>query len=197
MCQLVNLSEGLFGITWRHVTLCWVVFFLFLNRFWSLSVHRQSELISPSEAKFLPHRRTDSHHPIKLSKSATYQKKEKKKKDIVWNLAMTATSAMISHPAHHLSCQSINLKKCKCLKSMAYKFHITSPFRCCMNTYTPQNNVCVLLDGCFSPFVISNKHINRCGKRISSHLMADQTIWNTFPVSTYDLFYRIMYQQLF
>lgn len=101
---------------------------------------------------------------------------------------MTATSAMISHPAHHFSCQSINLKKCKCLKSMAYKFHITSPFRCCMNTYTPQHNVCVLLDGCFSPFVISNKHINCCGKTISSHLMADQTIHEIhflFPPMTY------------
>lgn len=41
--------------------------------------------------------------------------------------------------------------------------------------YTSKN-VCVLLDGCFSSFVISNKHINHCGKRISSHLMADKAV---------------------
>ena len=42
-----------------------------------------------------------------------------------------------------LSCSKVrasNQKKCKCLKWMAYKINIniTSPFQCCMNTYTPQ-----------------------------------------------------------
>lgn len=60
---------------------------------------------------------------------------------------------------------------------MAYKINITRPFRCCMNTYTPQKDLCVLLDGCLSSFVISNKYINHHGKRISSHLMADRSVY--------------------
>lgn len=105
----------------------------------------------------------------------------KEKKEILFCEKLTlSTSTMISHPAHdHLSCPTIkalNQKNCKCLKSMAYKINITRPFQCCMNTYTPQKTY-VLLDGCFSSFVISNKYINHYGKRISSHLMAEKSVY--------------------
>lgn len=49
-------------------------------------------------------------------------------------------------------------------------------------THIHLKNVCVLIDGCFSPFVMSNKWMNHHGKRISSHLMADKwMVWHKCP----------------
>lgn len=152
-------------ITWHHVTLCEVVFSRFLNRF--KFIHIKGEITLNL---------TSSYGNLKC---LSFSKRKKRRLYFV-KLTTSTTSAMISHPAHHLSRPKESEHKIRRSVSALNQWHskLTSRvlFDAAWTHIHLKKNVCVLLDGCLSSFVISNKYINHRGKRISSHLMADKTV---------------------
>lgn len=81
------------------------------------------------------------------------------------------TSNTISDSAHHLSCPKIR-SNVSALNQRHTNLTSQDLFNAAW-THIHLKNIRVLLDGCFSPFVISIKYINHHGKIISSHLIAD------------------------
>lgn len=170
LCRFIKLSEYSFDITWHHVALCAVVFSRFFKQVWPryfFSVRTNNPLHwRQNLPRSYRYRGLNScYRTFKMSFIDRRRKREKQ--------------AAFSH--HELSPSSSPLtSKSQSVKirqnaSALNQWHTKLKSQVLFNaawTHIHLKTFCLLLDGCFSSFVVSNKYINHCGKRISSHLMA-------------------------